>query len=45
VTDFLGTVCKTLGIDYTRNHRAPGVERPIPIVDTSKTVSIISELL
>jgi hypothetical protein len=45
VTDFLATVCTILGIDYTRQNRAPGVERPIPIVDTSKQVSAISELL
>ena len=45
VTDFLGTVCTILGIDYTRPNRAPGVDRPIPIVDTSKPVAVISELL
>jgi len=45
VTDFLGTVCTILGIDYTRPNRAPGVERPIPIVDTSKKVAVVSELL
>jgi uncharacterized protein (DUF1501 family) len=44
VTDFLGTVSTILGIDYTRQNRAPGVERPIPIVDTSKGVNVISEL-
>jgi len=45
VTDFLATVCRVLGIDHTRQRRAPGVERPIPIVDTSKPVTVISELL
>jgi hypothetical protein len=45
VTDFLGTVCTILGIDYTRKNHPPGVDRPIPIVDTSKGVKVISELL
>lgn len=45
VTDFLATVCKVLGIDYTKQNRAPGVERPIPIVDTTKPIKVISELL
>jgi hypothetical protein len=45
VTDFLGTVCTILGIDHTRENRAPGVERPIPIVDTSKQVKLVTELL
>jgi uncharacterized protein (DUF1501 family) len=45
VTDFLGTVCTILGIDHTRENKAPGVERPIPIVDTSKQVKVITELL
>lgn len=45
VGDFLATVCKILGIDYTRENLAPGVKRPIPIVDTSKPISLISELL
>jgi uncharacterized protein (DUF1501 family) len=45
VTDFLGTVCTKLGIDYKKENRSPGVERPIPIVDTSKGVKVISELL
>jgi len=45
VTDFLGTVCTILGIDYKQENRSPGVERPIPIVDTSKGVNVISELL
>lgn len=45
VTDFLATVCTILGIDYTRQNRAPGVDRPIPIVDTTKQVTLISELL
>jgi uncharacterized protein (DUF1501 family) len=45
VTDFLATICTILGIDYTRQNRAPGVERPIPIVDTSKKVTVVSEIL
>ena len=45
VTDFLGTVCTVLGIDYTRKNHPPGVDRPIPIVDTSKGVKVVSELL
>jgi hypothetical protein len=45
VTDFLATVCTILKIDYKRHNRAPGVERPIPIVDTSKPTKIITELI
>jgi hypothetical protein len=45
VVDFLATVCAILGIDHTRENRPPGIDRPIPIVDASKGVSIISELL
>jgi hypothetical protein len=45
VTDFLGTVCTILGIDYRRKNHPAGVDRPIPIVDTSKGVKVISELL
>ena len=45
VPDFLATVCTTLKIDYTRTNYAPGVERPISIVDTSKPVSVISEII
>ena len=45
VTDFLGTVCTILGIDYKRQNKATGVERPIPIVDTTKPITLISELL
>src|SRR5262249_45019572 len=45
VTDFLGTVCTILGIDFTRKNHPPGVDRPIPIVDTSKGVKVLSELL
>ena len=44
VVDFLATVCTLLGIDYTRENRAPGVDRPIPIVDTSKPVKLVTEL-
>src|SRR5688572_16434063 len=45
VPDFLGTVCTILGIDYKRKNFPPGVERPIPIVDTSKGVNVLRELL
>jgi uncharacterized protein (DUF1501 family) len=45
VTDFLATVCSILRIDYRRPNRAPGIDRPIPIVDTSKPVNVVSELL
>jgi hypothetical protein len=45
VPDFLATVCTILGIDYKRQNQAPGVARPIPIVDTAKPVKVISELL
>jgi hypothetical protein len=45
VTDFLGTVCTVLGIDYTRKNHPPGVDRPISIVDTSKGIKVVSELL
>jgi Protein of unknown function (DUF1501) len=45
VTDFLATICTILGIDYKRQNRATDVERPIPIVDTTKQVKVVSELL
>jgi hypothetical protein len=45
VPDFLATVCTVLGIDYKRNNRPAGVDRPIPIVDTSKEPRPINELL
>ena len=45
VPDFLGTVCTILGIDYRRSNHPPGVGRPIPIVDTSNGVNLLSELL
>jgi Protein of unknown function (DUF1501) len=45
VTDFLGTLCTILGIDYTRANHPPGVNRPIPIVDTSRGVDVLAELL
>jgi uncharacterized protein (DUF1501 family) len=45
VTDFLGTVCTILGIDHTKKNHPPGVDRPIPIVDTSKDVKVLKELL
>lgn len=45
VVDFLATVCTVLGIDYTRQNHPPGVDRPIPVVDTSKPVHVLTELL
>lgn len=45
VPDFLATVCTILGIDHTRKNHPPGVERPVPIVDASKGIKILSELL
>ena len=45
VTDLLATICTVLRINYQRQNRAPGVERPIPIVDTSKQIELIRELL
>jgi hypothetical protein len=45
VTDFMGTVCTILGIDYKRKNHPPGVDRPIPIVDTSRDVKLIAEIL
>jgi arylsulfatase A-like enzyme len=45
VPDFLGTVCTILGVDYKRKNRPLGVARPIPIVDTSKEVKLLTELL
>ncbi len=45
VPDFLGTICTILGIDYKRKNHPPGVDRPVPIVDTSKPVNVLSELI
>ena len=45
VPDFLATVCTVLRIDYKRKNHPPGVGRPIPIVDTSKEVKLLTELL
>lgn len=45
VPDFLATVCTILGIDYKKRNHPPGVDRPIPIVDTSRGVKVLSELL
>lgn len=45
VPDFLATTCTILGVDPKRKNRPPGIDRPIPIVDTSKDVNLISELL
>jgi len=45
VPDFLGTVCTILGVDYKKKNHPPGVGRPIPIVDTSKEVNVLTELI
>jgi uncharacterized protein (DUF1501 family) len=45
VPDFLATICTILGVDYTQKNHPAGVNRPIPIVDTSKEIKVISELL
>ena len=45
VPDFLATICTILGIDYTRKNHPAGVDRPIPIVDTTTEVKVIRELL
>ncbi|MEW6161385.1 MAG: DUF1501 domain-containing protein [Verrucomicrobiota bacterium] len=45
VPDFLATICTILGMDYKRKNHPPGVGRPIPIVDTSKEVKLLTELL
>ncbi|HEX8912649.1 MAG TPA: DUF1501 domain-containing protein, partial [Humisphaera sp.] len=45
VPDFLGTVCTILGVDHTKKNRPAGVDRPIPIVDPSKEVKVVTELL
>jgi hypothetical protein len=44
VPDFLATVCTILGIDAARKNHPPGVDRPIPIIDASKGVKVLSEL-
>ena len=33
IVDFLATVCRLLGIDYTKENRPSGVNRPVRIVD------------
>ena len=43
--DFLATICTLLKIDSTRENHAPGLNRPIPIVDTTKKPKVIDELL
>lgn len=43
--DFLATICTLLKIDFTRENQAPGLNRPIPIVDTTRKPKIITELL
>ena len=43
--DFLATICKLMNIDPAKENRANGVDRPIPIVDTTKKPTVIAELL
>jgi uncharacterized protein (DUF1501 family) len=43
IYDFLGTICRILGIDYTRSYDAPG-GRPVRLVD-NRNVRPIEELL
>jgi hypothetical protein len=45
VTDFLATICTILNIDYKKENVAAGAKRPVPIVDNTKPVKVISELL
>jgi hypothetical protein len=45
VPDVLGMVCTILGINYTRKNHPPDVDRPIPIVDTSKGVKVVAEVV
>lgn len=45
VPDFLATICTILGVDYTQKNHPAGINRPIPLVDTSKEIRVISELL
>jgi hypothetical protein len=45
VVDFLATVCTLLGIDYKRENLSTGSQRPIPIVDTSKEINLVNEVL
>lgn len=42
IVDFLATVCQLLGIDYTKENRPSGVNRPVRIVD--KDEKPISEI-
>ena len=35
---------QTEKIDYTKKNCPPGVDRPIPIVDTSKDIKVLTEL-
>ena len=43
--DLLDLEYQLSGIDYTKKNRPPGVDRPISIVDTSKGIKVVSELL
>lgn len=36
VVDFLATVCQILGIDYTKENRPTGINRPVRIVDNNE---------
>ena len=43
--DLLATICALLNIESSRENKAPGVNRPIPIVDMSKKPQRIIEVL
>jgi hypothetical protein len=45
VVDFMATICTLLNIDPARENQATGVNRPVPIVDTTKNPQVIRELL
>jgi uncharacterized protein (DUF1501 family) len=45
VVDFMATICKLLGIDYTRQRVPPGTVRPISIVDIGKEIHPIQQLM
>ena len=45
VPDYLATICMILGVDYKRKNHPAGIDRPISIVDTSKDVKVLTEIL
>jgi uncharacterized protein (DUF1501 family) len=45
VVDFLATICRILDIDHTKENKPPGVERPVPVVDTSREIQLITDVL